>query len=252
MLTAENISPPKVKLGRAVRGFIRLRRNKEDTRQVFEIVNALAGGSSFRAYDRMLQSVEGGRQAYDRAELAPYFDDPDWLARFPAGTVGAAYREFRERRSLTADGLAQEAHKASDRVDDMHPVAWYARRVRDVHDVWHTLAGYGTDALGESCVLGFTFAQTRNPGIAAIAFGSAFEFSHRNPGPPYLRAVIEGWRLGRAASPLICEDYLALMAEPLASARKRLGLRTPRIYLSVPFDARETRIAQPRRLWNAN
>src|SRR5690606_7033851 len=102
---------------RALRAFNQLKRDKEDTRQVFEIIRALSGRSLKRAYDRMLTSESGGRQAYWRPELRTLFDDPEWLAQFPADTVGGAYREFRARRDLTAYGLALQAQEIDDRID---------------------------------------------------------------------------------------------------------------------------------------
>ncbi|HEV2082860.1 MAG TPA: Coq4 family protein [Brevundimonas sp.] len=223
----------------ALRAFGRLVRDKEDTAQVFEIMRALSGGSLKRGYDRMLRSVEGGRQAYLRAELARNLDDAVWLAGFGPGTVGAAYRAFREARGFTAEGLADEARKvAPDAVDAAHPVVWYSRRIRDVHDVWHVLTGYGTDALGEACVVSFSHAQTGNLGFAFIGWGAAAEIRREAPGVPALRAVAQAWRLGRRARWLPALDYEALFREPLDAARARLGLTPPTIYDAVPETTR--------------
>ena len=119
----------------AFRAFRKLIRDKEDTAQVFEIMRALSGRSIARGYDRMLKTMEGGRQAFLREELAHRLDDPVWLARFRPGTVGAAYRAFREARGFTAEGLAEEARKVAPLADAPHPVIWYSRRLRDVPDV---------------------------------------------------------------------------------------------------------------------
>ena len=62
----------------ALRAFRRLIRDKEDTAQVFEIMRALSGRSIARGYDRMLKTMEGGRQAFLREELAHRLDDPVW------------------------------------------------------------------------------------------------------------------------------------------------------------------------------
>lgn len=234
------LTPMPIQPLRALRAFNRLKADKEDTRQVFEIVSALSGRSLSRAYDRMLTHEEGGRQAYLGAELAPLLDDPAWRAQFKPGTVGAAYRDFIAVRGLTVYGLAAEAQKVDERIDAQHPIAWYARRIRDTHDIWHTLIGYGTDVVGEACILGFTYAQVRNPGVAVIALGAAHEFGRRHKGPPYMQAVLEGYRLGRAAKPLPCQDYAALLAEPLEAARARLNIGRPDIYLSIPYAERET------------
>lgn len=222
----------------AFRAFRKLVRNKEDTAQVFEIMRALSGRSIARGYDRMLKTMEGGRQAFLREELAHRLDDPQWLARFQPGTVGAAYRDFREARGFTAEGLADEARKVAPLVDAPHPVIWYSRRIRDIHDIWHVLTGYQTDALGEACVVAFSHAQTGNLGFAFIGWGAAREIQRENRSIPARRAVLQAWRIGRAARWLPGLDYEALFAEPLETARARLNLRPPTVYEGVAPEVR--------------
>ena len=222
----------------AFRAFRKLIRDKEDTAQVFEIMRALSGRSIARGYDRLLKTMEGGRQAFLREELAHRLDDPAWLAGFGPGTVGAAYRDFRETRGFTAEGLADEARKVAPLADAPHPVIWYSRRLRDVHDIWHVLTGYQTDALGEACVVAFSHAQTGNLGSAFIGWGAAREIHRENRSIPARRAVLQAWRIGRAASWLPALDYEVLFAEPLETARARLNLRQPTVYDRVPAEAR--------------
>lgn len=230
---------PPIQPMRAFQAFRRLVRNKEDTAQVFEIMRALSGGSIARGYQRMIGTVEGGRQAFLREELAARLDDPAWLARFEPGTVGATYRAFREARGFTAEALADEARKvAADAVDLPHPVMWYSRRIRDVHDIWHVLTGYETDALGEACVVAFSYAQTGNLGFAFIGWGAAREIQRENRSVPARRAVLQAYRLGRKAAWLPALDYEALFAEPLDVARARLRLAPPTVYQGVPAGAR--------------
>lgn len=235
---ADRLTPQRLEPLKALRAFRALVRNKEDTAQVFEIMRALSGRSIRRGYDRLLGTMEGGRQAFLRDELAHRLDDPKWLAQFGEGTVGGAYRAFREARGFTAEGLAEEARKIGDIVDAQHPVIWYSRRLRDVHDVWHVLTGYETDALGEACVVTFSHAQTGNLGFAFIGLGAAREIRRENRSVPARRAVLQAWRIGRRARWLPGLDYEALFAEPLESARARLKLRPATVYHSVPAEVR--------------
>ncbi len=224
----------------ALRAFRRLVRDKEDTTQVFEIMKALNGRSNTRGYQKLLRTLEGGRQAYLREELAHKLDDPVWLARFPEGSVGATYRAFREARGFTAEGLADEARKATPLIDAEHPTVWYSRRLRDVHDIWHVLTGFETDALGEACVVAFSYGQTGSLGFAFIGWGAAREIQRENRSVPARRAVWQAWQMGRRAKWLPGLDYEALFACPLDEARQRLGIGTPDIYLSVPAEVRQS------------
>ncbi|MDR3508281.1 MAG: Coq4 family protein [Caulobacteraceae bacterium] len=224
---------------RAWRALRRLLADKEDTVQVFEIMRALSGKSVPNGYQRLLRAPEGGRIAYERQELAERLMDRPWVEHFAPGTVGAAYAEFTARENLSAEGLAEESRKArgNAEIDARHPYAWYGRRIRDTHDIWHMLTGYGRDGLGEACLVAFSFAQTGGLGWAFIALGAAFNTPGAE-GKVVRRAIWEGYQRGRKAAWLPAQDYERLLAEPMASARARLNLTPPRIYDSVPPERR--------------
>lgn len=223
----------------AMHAFKQLVADKEDTVQVFKIVRALAGRALLDGYMRMLRTPDGGRQAYLADELADKLQDREWLGQFAPGTVGASYLTFIARRELSAYGLADESRRLGEvDIDAAHPIAWFARRGRDVHDIWHVLTGYGTDALGEACVVSFTYAQTKNRGLGFLAGAAALELQRNRRGGEYLKAVWQAWRNGRRAKWLMPLDYDALLAEPLEDARARLDICAPTAYLSVPLALR--------------
>lgn len=232
------LQPQRIEPLTALRAFRKLVADKEDTAQVFEIMRALSGRSLARGYNHMLKTQEGGRQAYLAEELASKLDDPVWLARFEPGTVGASYGAFREARGFTAEGLADEARKIGPQIDAQHPVVWYSRRIRDVHDIWHVLTGYETDALGEACVVAFSYAQTRNLGFAFIGWGAAREIQREVRSVPARRAVWQAYRNGKAAHWLPGLDYEALFAQPLEVARARLNIRPASVYHAVSPEVR--------------
>jgi ubiquinone biosynthesis protein COQ4 len=229
---------PKTDWLRAIRSLRRLFADKEDTAQVFEIMRALNGASTARGYHRLLATAEGGRIAYERVEFAHRLMDGAWLDSLPQGSVGAAYRDFVRSERLSAEGLAEVSRQGLSKIEEPHPYAWFGRRTRDVHDIWHVLTGYGRDGLGEACLVAFSYAQTKGLGWAFIAAGAAFR-ARKGKTYPYVGAIREGWRRGRAAAWLLGEDYERLMAEPIETARRRLGLTPPDTYLSIPPEARD-------------
>jgi ubiquinone biosynthesis protein COQ4 len=217
-----------------------LARNKDNTEQVFELIRAMAGRSMELGYRRLLASPEGGRIAYLREELAERLSDEVWLAQFEPGSVGAAYRDLIHSRQVSARKLAAENRKVRDSdIDAAHPYAWYERRLRDLHDVWHTLTGYGLDTLGELCVVAFSYGQTRSLGFAAIAMVGVYKFSASRNGHPYTRAILKAWRDGRRAEWLPALDCLELFSLPLEEARNRLQIPTPQLYNMIPPQKRE-------------
>ena len=212
--------------GRALRALRRLLADSDDTAQVFEIMRALNGRANVRNYDRLLATREGGRIAYQRVELAERLMDDVWLDTLPAGSVGAGYRAFVRDERLSADGLAQISRQRLAQIEEAHPHAWFGRRTRDLHDVWHVLTGYGRDPLGEACLVAFSYAQTRGLGWALIALGAAWRARRWS----VARAIWQAYRRGRASAWLLGEDYETLLAEPLEAARRRLGIRPPTAY----------------------
>jgi ubiquinone biosynthesis protein COQ4 len=210
-------------------------KDKQDTAQVFTMVRALAGKSVARGYNRLLETPGGGRIAYERTELADRLMDSDWLSQFPEGSVGFSYAQFAASEGLSPQQLIRKSRRGLNarRNDIPHPYAWFGRRVRDTHDIWHILSGYGRDPLGEACLAAFSYAQTGGLGWALIALGSMLCAAPAKA--PVRRAVLEGYARGRAAAWLLGEDYERLLSEPLYQARLRLNLaNAPRIYESVP------------------
>jgi ubiquinone biosynthesis protein COQ4 len=226
----------KLQWGRALKALRRLLADNEDTVQVFEIMRALNGTAHARNYRRLLATAEGGMIAFARPELARRLMDEAWLDALPAGSVGAAYREFVRSQQLSAQGLVRISQEGASEIDEPHPYAWFGRRTRDVHDVWHVLTGYGRDALGEACLVAFSFAQTGGLGWGFIALGATVRT--RKGRRPYKRAIWQGYRRGGQAKWLLGEDYERLLHEPLEAARARLGLVPSGVYDAIPPEAR--------------
>jgi len=222
----------------ALKSLRRLLSDKEDTGQVFEIMRALNGSSTAKAYHRLLATPQGGRIAYERVEFAGRLMDDAWLDSLPEGSVGAAYRAFIRAEHLSAEGLVEVSRQGATAIDEPHPYAWMGRRTRDVHDLWHILSGYHRDGLGEACLVAFSYAQTNGLGWALIAAGAAFRARGAKE-YPYIGAIWQGYQRGKAAGWLLGEDYERLMAEPLEGARRRLNITPPTIYDSIPPNARD-------------
>jgi ubiquinone biosynthesis protein COQ4 len=227
----------KLDLPQALKSLRRLLNDKEDTTAVFEIMRALNGSSTAKGYLKLLETPQGGRIAFQRQEFAARLMDDAWLDSLPNGSVGAAYRSFIREEQLSAEGLAEISRQGSDHIDEQHPYAWMGRRTRDVHDIWHILSGYHRDALGEACLVAFSFAQTGGLGWALIALGAASR-ARKGKSHPYVKAIWQGYRRGKAAKWLLAQDYERLMSEPLEAARRRLGITPATVYDSIPAEVR--------------
>lgn len=241
---------------KAWRHFRQLIANKEDTEQVFHILEALRDNRFAQSAERFFAEPVGKKLLAERQYLPAILDDHAKLRRLPEGSVGRVYVDFMEREGLTAQGLVDEFDKfrlGQPRYDDM--LELYGNRLRDTHDLFHILTGYGRDALGEQCVLAFSYSQTPSWGTLFIAWAGAREirkgFGNRYP---IYGAVREGQRIGRVARQIAHQDIEALLAEPIDAARKRLGIAEPTVYNQVhammradgidPYDLLGTKTAQ--------
>jgi ubiquinone biosynthesis protein COQ4 len=220
---------PKRDVGKALRKFKALIRDKENTALVFEIYEALPSKHFLPRARALTLSEAGEALRADEPALAPILDDHAALRRLPPGTVAHAYCDFMEAEGLSAAGLVAESDKTGrPKYDDL--VQWYGFRQRDTHDLMHVLTGYGRDALGEQCVLLFTHGQSPAPGHLLLGYAGAYNIVKQvRSKAPVWRAVREAHRLGKTCPPLIAMSIRELLAMDLADARERLGI-TPAVW----------------------
>ena len=212
--------------------FGKLVEDKEDTEQVFHIIEATKGRRSHAQAHAFILSEEGQRFMADSVSIPAMLDDHDRWADCGPETVAAHYIAFMKREGLSAAGLVAESHKwAPPESLPRDQTQWYFDRLRDTHDLFHVLTGYGRDALGEASLLGFSYEQNHNTGILFIAYAGARQIGKvSGTKAPLFAAIREGRRLGRAAGKIAHQDIAALMREDIGTARARLNIGTPEAY----------------------
>jgi ubiquinone biosynthesis protein COQ4 len=224
---------------KALRHFRNLIRDKENTAEVFPIFEALPR-RDFVPSARAYIASEVGRKVYaTEPELPPILDDHEALRRLPAGTVAHAYCDFMEAEGLTAAGLVEEEARSQierARFDDV--LSWYGRRHRDTHDLLHVLTGYGRDALGEQCVLAFTYSQSPSPAHLFLGYAGAWEIARRLKKvgaieTPIFKAVREAQKLGKACPRVAEMPIREVLAMPLEEARAKFNIAKPHYYHEV-------------------
>ncbi|WP_246202938.1 ubiquinone biosynthesis protein COQ4 [Sphingomonas lacunae] len=222
--------PLKFRPFKALGHFRELIKDKEDTEQVFHIFESLPRKSFLPEAQAFCESEQGQRLMREEFYLPDVLDDHETLRRTPLGSVAHAYCDFMEQEGLSAAGLVAESAKMGRPVFD-DQLQWYANRLRDTHDMLHVLTGYGRDALGEQCVLAFTWGQNRNLGNIFIAYAGGLELKRSvKADAPIFAALKEGRLNGRAALKIHHQSILDLLKEPLSAARQRLGIGDPAQY----------------------
>lgn len=217
---------------KALRHFRALIADKEDTEQVFHIIDNLRTKRYLRNTVAYLKSDQGKMLIKRGENLPAILDDHDRLKRLPAGSLGRAYAEFMETEGLTAQGLVEENAKFESKIPEYNDqIKWFNDRMRDTHDMAHILTGYGRDPLGEQCVLAFSYAQNYSLGLYFIAYAGGLEVKRCAPAKtPVFSAIREAQRGGKKAAFIGFQDIVALLPQPLDKVRQKLGIISPLAY----------------------
>lgn len=231
LLNAGTKAPP-IRPVKAYRHFRNLIADKEDTAEVFHIVEALAGKAFVRNASNFLKTPDAQEIMDRNVDLPAMLDDHDALRKLTADSLGQTYVRFMEKEGLTAAGLVAEYDRYGEGRERRRDLTeWYGDRMRDTHDLFHVLTGYGRDALGEQCLLGFTYSQNPNLGVLFIAYGGGMEmkkgFSSKIP---VFSAIRQGQKLGKTAKRIAYHDIEMLLAMPLKDAREYLNIGEPTLY----------------------
>ncbi|MEO9463123.1 MAG: Coq4 family protein [Marinomonas sp.] len=219
---------------KAVHHFRKLIADKEDTKQVFYIIEALAGRKVLDQAKVFIPSPEGQDfiQRESKTPLADMLDDHARWADCAPNSVAQHYMRFMKHEGLTAAGLADESYDWKPR--DERPndqLEWYLCRLRDTHDLFHVLTTYGRDALGEAALLGFSYEQNQNLGVKFIAYAAARQIKMvTGTSAPLYGAIREGRDLGKAAHKLAHMDVEAVMRSDIDEVRKQLNIGEPVLY----------------------
>ncbi|HEY4344388.1 MAG TPA: Coq4 family protein [Parvibaculum sp.] len=219
-----------LKAWRAIKALIA---DKEDTGQVFKVIDALSGNADDRMYNRFMATETGQRVVAEKRDLITLLNDRERLKHLPEGTLGRSYYEFMAEENLTADGLVEASNEAPRRNDRPESAMIFGDRMRDSHDLWHVTTSYGRDGLGELSQLAFYYAQTRNRGIGFIVLMGAHVANKEAPKVGVWRAVREGYRLGKKAKWFPAADWEALLEKPLEEVRATLGMGVPATYREI-------------------
>ena len=224
---------PQLKLrpAKALHHFRELLKDKERTEEVFCIFEALPWRDLRKSGERFLTSERGLDLRVREPNLPTILDDHAALRRMPEGSLAHAYCDFMEREGLTAQGLVEEFERfAKDKPKYNDQFQWYINRMRDVHDMLHVLTGYGRDALGEACVLAFTYSQ--QPALAHLFIGYMAGLNigkQVKSSAPVLRAIREAQGLGKACPRIAEQAITELLPMPLEDVRAKLNI-TPAMH----------------------
>jgi ubiquinone biosynthesis protein Coq4 len=199
---------------KATQGFVALANNPMNTDAVFDLADGL------RHTDLYPQFITYAHQQPDMARLLQerYFGEtPDLDALLTLSPDSLGYRYATE---MKAQGLAVDFYRALVIEDDY---SYLAMRMRQTHDIWHILTGFGTDLAGELGLQAFTLAQTRSPlAIALLSSVMMFALKSELPLSPLVGSIHQGWQIGEHALPFLAQKWEEGWEIPVTVWREKL------------------------------
>ena len=220
---------------RAARQMGGLREDPEDLVGPARFFLLVGGHDDGRTYRRAVQDPAGQQALLSRRPLPEALFSLDALRALPAGSLGRAYADHLEANELDPRKIVESTRAAYADFEASELHDFVRVRTRDVHDLVHALTGYGTDFLGETAVVAFTFANFGNRGYLGLAVSGALGLLGlgRLRGLPFLW---DAYRRGRRAKLLWGADWEALLPRPLEEVRAQLGVEPVPPYEPVDIE----------------
>jgi ubiquinone biosynthesis protein COQ4 len=193
----------------------------------FEGMLALAGPTVDREF-RRFASHPTGRAMLDehpRRELNSFLSDLDRLRCMPQGSLAATYVHYMGGAGmgsadyfLAAAGIEEKATRFGWSEDQI----WFVKRMANSHDLFHVVAGYERDVIGEVGVDSYTAGQIS---MLPLWIFLAYMMTLKPSSPiGWTRYVWDSFQHGKNTPSLACVDYEALFALPIEEARAKIGV----------------------------
>jgi ubiquinone biosynthesis protein COQ4 len=196
---------------KAVKGFIEFANNPSKTEAAFDIADGLRPTGLYAQFIHHAHSHVSVAQITKERYFAPIINLDD-LIEYPEESLGHHYA-----RHMKQLGLQPDFYRKIDIEDDY---SYLAMRMRQTHDIWHTITGFGTDLIGEAKLQAFTLAQMRSP-LAGALLGAFLVYTLKSSIPldPLIDGIWEGWCMGKASSPFIAQKWEEDWKKPLSEWR---------------------------------
>jgi ubiquinone biosynthesis protein COQ4 len=205
--------------------------NQEDTQQQFRVFDSLDGPQTEKNFQRFRETEIGKRLIREEVDLATILCDRDALKRMPEGSLARRYIAFTDEIMVGAMDLIEAERQANVRILNVEPARRrFISSGIQLHDIWHCLTGYGRDALGEACILEFTYGQLQTRGLAMFAVLLGFRERVLWPRVPIGKCLKEAREIGRKAEWLVAQDWRELLPMQFEDVRAKMKIETPAIY----------------------
>jgi ubiquinone biosynthesis protein COQ4 len=198
---------------------IRVLRDSNQTLDIVTVEEITSQAQLAHLVERGTFDTEEGRTLLrERPHLADL--EPTMLRTLPEGSLGREWVRFLDDHGLTPETTKQPTPYTEDDTR-----AYVLHRIRQSHDLWHTLLGLGSQGHEEVLIHSFSLAQTGLPSSVAIVVLGALKHMVLEGRWECLRHDLwRAHRIGRQARPLVAVHWERHLHEPLDDVRRWLNM----------------------------
>ncbi len=204
----------------------------------YQITTAVAGlGAGFDT--RLVEAIESTLLSFEgMAEITstpiPRTVELERLKDTPEGSLGQAFYRLITDNNFDVEVL-DPTSLFGPAEPGMSPGEWMNRRILQLHDVIHLIAGYEQTGEDEVAISGFQLAQIgQNYSACFIAVTSLISILYFPAGfASLIQLSLDGWFHGRTTKPLILMDWESLWGEQISTIRQ--------MHKIVPFAGNQTK-----------
>ncbi|MDS3862349.1 Coq4 family protein [Thermosynechococcaceae cyanobacterium BACA0444] len=198
-------------------GVFGLIQDSTSLKSVFDINDALRNTEAMQACVDYLQSIPEVAALIDERYVAPQPDMPA-LLQLPPESLGYQYASM-----LTNAGFDPNFYRV---VPTTEVLDYIRLRVRQTHDIWHIVTGWGTDELGELALQAFGFAQMHYPSaILILVAGVMSAIKHPEDLDQRVQTIYQGYEMGRQVGPFLGQKWEAAWEKPVTQWRSELQVK---------------------------
>lgn len=207
----------KLELLESLKGFMHFVQDPSQTSSVFEIQRGLSNQPiSLRNVEHMLSNP--AIKALADEQYQPARPSLTELIKLPESSLGYHYA-----KSLLDAGFDPDFFET---IAVIGPGTYLDLRVRQTHDIWHVMTGFGTDLAGEVGLQAFQLTQIYSPlSVLISAAGILHCMTLGMDLDPVLDAVHQGIEISRTKVPMLSVKWEQYWEEPVDRLREMIGLK---------------------------
>lgn len=203
----------------ALRGLIALIRKVNVIEGLYDIEEGLQHTQATQFAIEFLKTNPAVAQIVAERYLAPA-PERDRLLQYPPNSLAYAYGTHLKQANLNPNFFRQ--------VQVVDDASYLFQRLRQTHDIWHVVTGFGIDGLGEMELKAFEYAQTRRP-MAVVLIGLVIlseVFKTPTSLGTFFDRITAAYQLGAKVQPLFAQKWEDHWEKPVEEWRRELGIES--------------------------